>query len=118
MCDIFYDDEKVKIDRTLTHYTNIYQYIDFLPAFGIKEEFRKDLEDVILYFLEQSPLHMIIFLPRYQGDEEDVIHGVFAKDEFFHMLDNRLVKFNHCYIIGGSNVGDELSDCEHEQKPT
>lgn len=104
LCDIFYDNEKLKIEDSQyydnkQHYTDLFQYIDFLPALGIKPQFRADFEKVVDYFLKRSPIKMIIFLPRFQGEEKDVIQGVFPRDEFFQMLDKRLVKFNMCYII-------------------
>ena len=118
MCDIFYDDEKLKRKEKryyedATHYPSFFEYTDSLPWFGIKTEFRKDFEEIILYFIELSPVKMIIFLPRFQGEERDVIQGVFPKEEFFQMLDSRQVKFNHCYIIGnksGIPVEGILSD--------
>ena len=108
MCDIIYDGEKLRIkksrfDNDGQFYANTFEYIDFLPVFNIKPEFRRDFEEIILYFIEQSPVNMIIFLARFQGDEKDVIQGVFPKEEFFQLLDNRTVKFNHCYIVGNES---------------
>ena len=103
-CDIYYDDNKLKIEEEQyfddeQHYDSLWQYIDFLPAFGIKKEYRDPFERVVDFFLEQSPINMIIFLPRFQGEEKDVIQGVFPRKTFFEMLDLKQVKFNMCYII-------------------
>jgi hypothetical protein len=83
------------------YYTNI-----SLAALEIKQEYREDFEKIIDYFLERSPVNMIIFLPRYQGSERDNIQGVLKRELFFEMLDTGKIKFNTCYII--SNIDDNL----------
>jgi hypothetical protein len=112
LCNIFYDKKKLKIENEQyydgeQHYKNLWQYIDFLPVFGIKPEFRKDFEIIIDFFLDQSPIKTIIFLPRFQGEEKDVIQGIFSYKEFFEMLDSKQIKFNMCYII---RKNDDKSD--------
>ena len=106
--DILYDEEKMKIRLPKFYageddYADIFEYIEFLPEFGIKQKYRKGLKKVIRYFIDQSPVNMIIFLLRFQGDDKDIIQGVFPKEEFFKMLDNKQVKFNHCYVIGNES---------------
>ena len=77
-----------------------------LAALEIKPEYREDFEKIIDYFLERSPVNMIIFLPRYQGRERGNIQGVLKRELFFEMLDTGKIKFNTCYII--SNIDDNL----------
>ena len=76
-----------------------------LETLEIKQEYREDFGKIIDYFLERSPVKMIIFLPRYQGDERDNVEGVLKRDLFFEMLDTGKIKFNTCYII--SNIDDD-----------
>lgn len=83
-----------------------------LATLEIKPEYRKDFEEVIDYFLERSPVKMIIFLPRYQGSERDNVEGVLPRDLFFEMLDKGKIKFNTCYII--SNIDNPWRDVVEE----
>ena len=81
-----------------------------LATLEIKEEYREDFEKIIDYFLERSPAKMIIFLPRYQGEERDNIQGVLKRDLFFEMLDTGKIKFNTCYIISNINENPGIDD--------
>ena len=74
-------------------------YFSNLPVFGLKSEYLRSFENAIDFFIKQSPINTIIFLPRFQGDERDIVRGVFSRNEFFRMIRDKSVKFNTCYII-------------------
>lgn len=66
----------------------------------IKKKYRRDFEKTIDYFLSASPVNMIIFLPRWQfDDEQDIVHGVITRYQFFAMMKNKQIRLNMCYII-------------------
>ncbi len=101
MCEIYYPDREPELelgDEMLTG-AEWREYKESLPFLEIKREFRADFEKVIDFFLDESPSKTILFLARYQGQEEDIVDGVYPVPIFFEMLDDYRVKFNTCYII-------------------
>ena len=100
ICDI------CSIDKQSNMLTNhclpdeLAEYVGKLDtAIWIKKKYRKDFESVVGYFLSESPVNMIMFLPRWQDEERDIVNGVITRDQFFSMMDNKQIRLNMCYII-------------------
>jgi len=74
-------------------------YISKLETFWIKKKYMRDFEKMIDYFLFESPVGMIMFLARGQGDERDIVNGVITRNQFFSMMKNKKIRLNMCYII-------------------
>ena len=75
------------------------EYISKLETFWIKKKYMRDFEKIIDYFLSESPVGMIIFLARGQGDKRDIVNGVISRNQFFSMMKNKKFRLNMCYII-------------------
>ncbi len=101
MCDICYPERapELKLGDEILTGAEWREYRKTLPYLEIKKEFRADFEKVVDFFLDESPSKTILFLARYQGQEEDVVDGVYPHSIFFEMLDDFYIQFNVCYII-------------------
>ena len=99
LCDVHYV-EPAPTNRCLPD--ELAEYVSKRnTAVIIKPEYMRDFEKIIDYFLSESPVDMIIFLSRWQGEERDIVHGVIPRDEFFSMMTNKQIRLNMCYIISG-----------------
>ena len=100
LCEIYCEDKPSIMPTNHCLPDELAEYVSKLDwAIGLKKEYRQDFENVIDYFLTESPVNMIMFLPRVQGEERDVVNGVITRDQFFSMMDNKQIRLNMCYII-------------------
>jgi len=65
----------------------------------VYDEYKRDLEIIIEFLIQQSPNSIIMFLARYQGGEKEIVHGVLKREEFTKLLNQSKILFNVCYII-------------------
>ena len=63
------------------------------------DEYKGDFENIIQFFIQQSPSKTIMFLARYQCGDTEIIEGVLQYKEFIELLSQRKILFNVCYII-------------------
>ena len=75
------------------------EYVSNLEPIWVKKKYMRDFMKIVDYFLSESPVQMIIFNSRCQGEERDIVNGVISQDHFFSMMNNRKIKENMCYII-------------------
>ena len=65
----------------------------------IQPEYIQSFREVMRHLMLQSPIRRIMFLPRLQALEHDMICGVLTLDEFFVKLGQERILFNIAYII-------------------
>jgi hypothetical protein len=100
VCEIYCEDERSIKPTNHCLPDELAEYVSKLDvAIGLKKEHRQDFERVVDYFLSKSPVNMIMFLPRWQGEERDIVHGVISRDQFFSMMLKEQIRLNMCYII-------------------
>jgi hypothetical protein len=103
LCEIYCEDKPTIVPTNHCLPDELAEYVSKLDkAIGIKKEYRQDFERIIDYFLSESPVNMILFLPRVQGDERDIVNGVITRSQFFSAMDNEQIRLNMCYIIRGT----------------
>ena len=100
ICNIDYEDESSIAPTNHCLPDELVGYVSKLDVtIEIKRRYRRDFEKIVDYFLSESPVSMIIFLPRWQGESRDIVHGVITKKQFFSMMKNKKIRLNMCYII-------------------
>lgn len=67
----------------------------------IEPAYSAAFREVMHHLMMQSPQRRIMFLPRLQAIERDMVCGVLTLDEFFEKLCQERILFNIAYIIQG-----------------
>lgn len=103
MCDDVCRTDVSKRNQFLPKRLRKYASKELHQIVSIKEEYFEDFCRVIDYYLEESPVKMIVFLARCgnqaSGEELDLITGVIPKKTFINMILHEDIVFNMCYII-------------------
>ena len=89
-------------------------YVDTLLALKDKrnqlvceEKYKKDIIDVIDFYLEKSPIKRICVMVRVQDKEEEAILGTMRRKEFVDKLRNGELRFNVLYIVSSDSPKGE-----------
>lgn len=71
--------------------------VDFLC---LKEKYKEDVLKVMQFLIESSPVHQIVFLPKYQiAENVEFIYGTIGFTKFVDLLEDKKILFNTCYVI-------------------
>ncbi|MCI1695607.1 hypothetical protein [Aneurinibacillus aneurinilyticus] len=65
----------------------------------IRKEFMDEFETTLEFLVKQSPCNTLMFLPRYQGGDYEIIQGTISLNNFIKHLKNNKILFNVCYVI-------------------
>lgn len=65
----------------------------------IYKEYMDEFEQILKFLLKQSPSNTLMFLPRYQGGDYEIIQGTISLNSFFQYLKKNKILFNVCYVI-------------------
>lgn len=79
--------------------------VDCLTPLIINKRFFSDFKRIITYMISQSPVKTIMFLPRYQCADHEIVYGVISINDFFVSLNEKRILFNICYILRGGEIG-------------
>ena len=99
VCDIEISKKNEFLSKGLMEYaaSELHQVV------ALHEEYVADFLQIIEYYINESPVKMILFLARCgnqaEGEELDLVTGVLTKKAFFKMLLRRELVFNMCYIV-------------------
>ncbi len=102
MCHDIYRESSLKKNEYLPKKLVEYTEHELHWVVSIKDELVEDFCKVIDFYLQESPVNMIIFLARYEDVELDLVTGVIEKSAFYEMLRHKELMFNMSYIIRGS----------------
>lgn len=70
----------------------------------IKDEFKKELKEIIELLIKESPIGTIMVLARYEGPDYEVIQGVYEIKRFWELLDEGKILFNTCHIVRDEKI--------------
>ena len=76
-----------------------YDVLSNLTPLLIKEKYQGELIKVMKSMIDMSPIKTIMFMARYQGEDEEIIYGSIPSSIFFQYLNQSKISFNVCYII-------------------
>lgn len=93
------DFEALEDDLPIPHWINDPSISYNLTPLLIDKNFRLEIEKIILFLLDQSPIKTIMLLARYQGGDHEIINGILSFEEYIASLDKGKILFNVCYII-------------------
>lgn len=96
LCEHFGFDEKT----TLPEVPNVCsETTECLTKYKIKEEYIETIRNTMEYYIEQSPMKMILCLARYQSEEKEIVRGTYTIDKFFDLMKEGNIFANICYVI-------------------
>jgi hypothetical protein len=77
--------------------------ISNLTVLEFRDEYKNHIISAIRYFIQMSPIHMIMLMARYQGGDTENICGVISIDKFLELYNDRKILFNMSYVISSED---------------
>lgn len=103
MCHDLQKPETLKANDFLPKGLREYAAHELHQIVAIRQEYFNDFCDIIDFYLDESPVNMLLFLARCgnqaEGEELDLVTGVITRKAFAKMLLRHEVVFNMCYIL-------------------
>ena len=107
LCDADFEAQETQSDSfKIPHWVVNEDAIYGLVPLIIFEEHEEEFRKIIEYLLDKSPIGKLIFLARFQSENEDIVCGVIPKDYFFKLLSHREILFNVCYVVSNETSRD------------
>lgn len=75
------------------------EVLDNLKPLIVFDEYRNEFDRIVEFLIHESPNKHVMFLARFQGGEQEIIHGVMKRKDFTKLLGQSKIFFNVCYII-------------------
>lgn len=89
-----------KIDEALIPFwVKSSNVIECLTPVIVNDKFKMDFKRIITFMITQSPTKTMMFLPRYQCADYEIVYGLISISDFFELLDDKKILFNICYIL-------------------
>ena len=70
-----------------------------VPYVEVVPKWSKCVEDILSFYINQSPINKIAVLLRIQDDSDDVVHPACSLAEFVHELSEGNIKWNELYFV-------------------
>ncbi len=70
-----------------------------LTPYQFHAKYKKEVENLLEYFLESSPSKIIYVLARYQSLEKEIVQGTYTLSKFLELMEEGKIYSNICYIL-------------------